>query len=117
VPARLARAAGRQLRRGYRINRKLGSDFRREAFEHVAPYNAELHRMETWLISRRDQQVRVDALGRTFSFRRGEGIHVESSSKFSEAGIHHLASAAGFTVEHQFFDHRRWFVDSLWRVA
>jgi L-histidine Nalpha-methyltransferase len=100
-----------------RINRELGGDFRREAFEHVAPYNVELHRMESWLISRRDQQVRVDALGRTFSFRRGEGIHVESSYKFSEAGIHHLASAAGFTVEHQFFDHRRWFVDSLWRVA
>lgn len=100
-----------------RINRELGGDFRREAFEHVAPYNAVLHRTESWLISRHDQVARIDAMGRTFDFRRGEGIHVESSYKFSEAGIHRLAAASGFTVERQFFDRRRWFVDSLWRVA
>lgn len=100
-----------------RINRELGGDFRREAFEHEAPYNAQLRRMESWFISRRDQAVRIDALDRTFDFRRGEGIHVESSYKFSEAGIHRLAAAAGFTVERQFFERRHWFVDSLLRAA
>jgi L-histidine Nalpha-methyltransferase len=100
-----------------RINRELGGDFDRERFRHDAPYNVELGRMESWLVSRVDQRVCVGALDRSFDFSRGEGIHVECSYKYDTAQIARMAAAADFAVQASFFDRRRLFVDSLWEAA
>ena len=54
-----------------RINRELGGEFRRQRFLHYAPYNARRGCMESWLISREDQRVRIAALDREFFFERG----------------------------------------------
>jgi dimethylhistidine N-methyltransferase len=99
-----------------RINRELGGDFDRNRFMHYSPYNAQEGCMESWLVSREDQQVRVDALGRVFSFRAWEGIRVERSYKYGVAEVEDLAAEAGFAIRQHFFDRRRYFLDSLWQV-
>lgn len=100
-----------------RINRELGGGFDRRRFTHYGPYNLRDACMESWLVSIEDQEVPIRALGRAFSFRAWEGIHVERSHKYDLAQIEAFASGAGFRIRDHFFDVRRWFVDSLWEVA
>lgn len=99
-----------------RINRELGGTFDRRRFEHRAVFNADRRCMESWLVSRLDQQVAVETLGREFAFDAGEGMHVESSHKYEPAEIAAFAAESGFAVQCNFFDARRYFVDSLWRA-
>src|SRR3546814_4757512 len=49
-----------------RLNRDIGSDFDLDAFEHRAAYLREAGRIETFLVSRRAQDVTVE--GRRFHF-------------------------------------------------
>ncbi len=100
-----------------RINRELGGEFDLDAFAHVALWNAAASRIEIYLQSEREQQVRVAALGRTFSFARGERIHTENSYKYTASMIDGILAAAGFTRESTFRDRHGWFALHLARPA
>ncbi len=65
-----------------RLNRELGADFDLAAWRHDAPYNAASHRIEMYLVSEREQQVRIAALEQTYEFAAGERILTEISRKF-----------------------------------
>jgi len=52
----------------------------------------------------------------TFEFEAWEPIHTEHSHKYSEAEIRSLAKETGFLLEASFYDSRKYFVDSVWRV-
>lgn len=92
-----------------RINRELGGNFELEKFEHYAFYNNDQHRMEMHLISKIDQQLYIEALGKTFSLKKGESIHTENSYKYSVNQIAALAEDCGFGIEKNFTDKKRWF--------
>src|SRR5204863_3758787 len=92
-----------------RINRELGGHFRLDQFRHVALWNAKASRMEIYLDSVAEQRVRIDALGLTFEFARGERIHTENSYKYTPDMIDDLMAAGGFTLERTWTDERRWF--------
>ena len=49
------------------LNRELGADFQRDRFLHHCEYHAARGRMESWLVSKTPQEVRVAALARRFS--------------------------------------------------
>jgi uncharacterized SAM-dependent methyltransferase len=100
-----------------RINRELGGRFDRRRFDHHAAYNLRLGCMESWLVSRERQRVRVSGLERAFEFLAWEGIRVERSYKYDLEQIESLADAGGFRVCRHFFDSRRQFVDSLWEAV
>ena len=78
-----------------RINRELGADFDLATFCHQAFYNAERHRIEMHLASRKRQKVHV--LGRTIEFRAGETIHTENSYKYTVESFRALARGSGWT--------------------
>jgi dimethylhistidine N-methyltransferase len=78
-----------------RINRELGANFDLSTFSHHAFYNAERHRIEMHLASKRRQKVRV--AGRVIEFRLGETIHTENSYKYSVESFLALARGAGWT--------------------
>jgi len=99
-----------------RINRELGGTFDLDAFDHYGPYNVFRGRMESWLVSRRRQEVHIERLGRTFLFGPWEGVHVENSYKYDPADVESLAAMTGFELVRHFCDERRYFLDSLWRV-
>jgi dimethylhistidine N-methyltransferase len=100
-----------------RINRELGGTFDRRRFDHHAAYNFRLGCMESWLVSRRRQQVTIAALGRSFALGAWEGIRVERSYKYDPAQIESLARKSGFEPCVHLADRRRWFVDSLWEAV
>jgi dimethylhistidine N-methyltransferase len=78
-----------------RINRELGANFDLTAFEHHAFYNAERHRIEMHLASKKRQKVRIgDA---TIDFRAGETIHTENSYKYSIESFRALAHGSGWS--------------------
>lgn len=99
-----------------RINRELDADFDTARFQHQAFYNPAEERMESWLLSVEKQEVLIGRLNRIVSFQPWEGIHVENSYKYAPVPLPSWAAAAGFHVQHQFFDSRHYFTDNLWRA-
>lgn len=90
-----------------RLNRELGTDFDLSAFAHRARYNPMAGRVETQLVSRREQRVRVGRL--RIGFLAGEPIEVEYSCKYSLEDFAALAAKAGLAVEHAWTDARHMF--------
>jgi dimethylhistidine N-methyltransferase len=79
-----------------RLNREIGSDFDLSAFVHRAHYNPMAGRIETHIVSRCAQQVKV---GRSsVAFRADEPIQVEYSCKYSLEDFAALAAKAGLAV-------------------
>jgi L-histidine Nalpha-methyltransferase len=80
------------------VNRELGGRFDPSAFEHVAFYDPERQRIEMHLRSRRAHDVRIDGLGISVHFERGETILTEISRKFSRASVEALLGRAGLAL-------------------
>jgi L-histidine N-alpha-methyltransferase len=98
-----------------RLNRELDANFALDAFSHRAPYLESEHRIEMRLISGREQDVTVDAIGRSFHFSEGEMIHTEWSHKYTEASFGELATSANLRVQRIWLDDRQWFAVALLR--
>jgi L-histidine N-alpha-methyltransferase len=92
-----------------RINRELGADFDPDAFVHHASFSPDRARMESYLISKKQQTVSV--AGSSFEFDAWEPIHTEVSCKYSERQIASLLSAAGLAHIETFSDPERRFAD------
>lgn len=91
----------------HRLNRDIGSDFDLSAFAHRAHYNPMAGRIETHIVSRSDQQVKVGRI--QVSFRTGEAIQVEYSCKYSLEDFAALAAKAGLAVRRVWLDSERMF--------
>lgn len=100
----------------HRLNRELGADFDVTSFTHLATYQPDTGAMESYLLSRRRQDVSISALGATFSFEPWEAIHTECSYKYLESDIEAFARFTGFEVVARACDEQRWYCDALWRV-
>lgn len=92
------------------INRELGADFDLAAFEHVALYERELHRIEMRLRSTRDQWVTIPAIPTHAHFATGEEMLTEISVKFSRELIRRAFTGAGLALE-------AWYTDESERFA
>ncbi len=90
-----------------RLNREIGSDFDLSAFTHRARYNPMAGRIETHIVSSREQQVKI---GRSkVGLRADEAIQVEYSCKYSLADFATLAEKAGLAVLQVWTDPQRMF--------
>ena len=87
-----------------RINRELEADFDLNSFRHRAVYNEEVGRIEMYLVSTRQQHVRIAEIPLDVRFDAGEAIHTENSYKYSASEIDALADAARLRLERQWFD-------------
>jgi L-histidine N-alpha-methyltransferase len=81
------------------VNRAVGGDFRPEAFEHVAFYDAGRTRIEMHLVAAASQVVRLADLDLTLRFAAGEGIWTESSYKFTPASVRQALEKADLTLD------------------
>src|SRR5262245_11235049 len=75
-----------------RINRELGGSFDLADWTHRARVVDGGGRVEIGLVCRRSCSVWIAALGRTFPFARGDFIHTEDSTKYSERELGDLAA-------------------------
>jgi L-histidine N-alpha-methyltransferase len=92
------------------LNRELGADFRPEAFEHVALWDADQEWIEMRLRASTPMRVRVPVLGLDVEFAAGEELQTEVSAKFRREGIQAELAAAGFAP-------RRWWTDPKGRFS
>lgn len=92
------------------LNRELGADFDLGAFRHRATYEEEGARIEMRLVSERDQEVRIGALGLAVHFEAGEALLTEFSHKYTHGSALALLQAGGLHL-------RRWETDREGRFA
>jgi len=89
------------------VNRLIGSDFRVEAWKHVALLNATESRIEMHLQARRDLVVRWP--GGSLARAAGQRIHTENSYKYRQGDFERLLSRAGYATDRCWSDARGWF--------
>ena len=91
------------------INRELGGHFDPALFRHRAFFNEREGRIEMHLESLQSQLVHIDALGRSFTFLRGETIHTENSYKHDLGSLDALYAGTGLRRVGRWMDERQWF--------
>ncbi len=92
-----------------RINGELGGQFSRDHFQHKAVYDVDEGRIEMYLVSDLDQDIKIENIDTSVSFEKGEHILTEYSYKYSHAEIKALADDSGFRLERQWLDESGWF--------
>jgi len=96
-----------------RINDTLGADFNLSLFEHQPEYDESTGACKSYLVSLRDQSVRIGNMG-IINFSKGERIFMEVSQKYSVEQTDEIATCSGFIVYHHFQDNESRFLNSLW---
>lgn len=86
----------------HRINRELGANFNVDQFTHAAQYNIALGRVEIFLISQAEQDVRLD--GDEFHFSEQERICTEYSYKYTVEGFSDMAAQVGLRLRRIWID-------------
>lgn len=92
-----------------RINRELDANFNTQLFRHQARWNEQHSRVEMHLESLHAQRVRLRAIDMDVRFHSGETIHTENSYKFTDERVVGLLTRAGFELQQQWSDARKWF--------
>jgi uncharacterized SAM-dependent methyltransferase len=85
-------------------------------YYHRSFYDSNTGAVEAFIISRRDQNVRVKDLDLKITFRREEKIFNELSCKYDVGDIDLLAERSGFSPEGQWFDDNKDFALFLFKV-
>lgn len=98
-----------------RMNRELCSDFDVEKFEHYCSYDPETGSCKSYLVCLEDLQVHFPET--VISFKKDEYIHMEISQKYTLDQISKMAGKTGFTQVTDFFDSKKWYVDSVWQAV
>ena len=88
-----------------RLNREANANFDRSHWSHRAEWNSARSRMESYLVSEKDQRVRIAET--SFWFGKDETIRTEISMKYSPESLERLASM--FVAEQWWFDSKRRF--------
>lgn len=97
----------------HRINKELEADFDVDQFKHWPVYNPDSGECRSYLVSLKDQSVKIGVLNKEFHIKRAEPIFTEVSRKFSLQEIQQLAIKKGFKVLGDFMDENAYFSDSL----
>jgi len=97
-----------------RINAELEGDFDLDSFEFYSTYNPFLQVVQSFLVSRKRQEVTIPGINQTYLFEIGDFIHTENSFKFTVPQIEELAKKTGFQVIEVLNDDNHWFADVIW---
>lgn len=96
-----------------RINDELGGNFDIPNFKHWPTYNPMTGATKSYLVSTRDQDVYIDALDESFTFRAWEAVDMEISQKYDKTMIQSIASQAGFEIHDMLYDCKHNFVNAV----
>ncbi len=87
-----------------RINRELEGDFEVDQYDFQVKWNSRNSRIESYLVSRRDQTVCISAVNCCVRFVKGEAIWTESSHKYESAEVAEMGRVAGFECQEQWVE-------------
>lgn len=94
-----------------RINRELGGNFELDNFRHRVTYTREEGIVKSFLESVCEQEVTIDAIGKTFHFEEGETIHTEISRKYNDHILNEFIEGSSFVVTDRLSDRLGRFAD------
>ena len=98
-----------------RFNRDLGANFDLDQWVYHQAYNPVTGSRRTYLVSRVEQEVIFGAMNNfTVTMGEWEPIWTAMSNKYNTKQIEEVAAKTGFRVVKNFFDERKYFVDSVW---
>jgi L-histidine N-alpha-methyltransferase len=100
-----------------RINQELGANFVKSNFVQEGHYSERSHAVESHVYSTQEQTVQIPALDKEFHFKAWEGMQTEHSYKYTMQEVEALAHNNGFEIVEHLFDSKKYFVDSIWKVA
>jgi L-histidine N-alpha-methyltransferase len=92
-----------------RINNELCGNFSLKNFKHIALFNDVAGRIEMYLESLNQQNVKIVDLDLEVNFNKNERIHTENSYKYTLEEINYLSNSAGLKLYRQWFDSNQWF--------
>lgn len=87
-----------------RLNREAAANFNLAAWAHRAVWNQTVQRMESYLVSTQDQDVRIH--DQQFRFTKGQAVWTEQSQKYTLAHLCDLAT--GYELRAHWQDSQRW---------
>ena len=91
------------------------ANFDLNKFVHYGNYNPLLGAMESFLISKVKQQVKIKKIKKIYSFEAYETIHLEYSFKYTMEDIEDLAKKSKFSFQKYYKNNDRGFTNSLWK--
>lgn len=100
-----------------RLNRELGATFDLNNFSHFPAYDPQSGTTRSFLVSRKTQDIYIEALGRPIHFNDWEPVQTEVSQKYDQAMIARVTASAGLEIMATFFDRENYFCDVLVRTA
>lgn len=98
-----------------RINTNLNANFNLDQFEHYQNYDPLTGACRSFLVSLQAQTVNI--AGKIFNFAKDESIYMEVSQKYSPEDIDELAVSSGFKAVSHCYDHKKWYMDAIWKVV
>lgn len=96
-----------------RINKELGADFDIDTFEHQPEYNEEEGIARSFLVSTKDQIVSIKSLDKTFTFKKGEKIHMETSRKYNDLILSEILDGSSLIISDRLTDSQQLFADYI----
>jgi len=99
-----------------RINHELEANFEVDNFEHYPSYDPASGACKSYLISLKDQTVRIGEAD-FIHFKKDECLFMEISQKYSVQQTDELAKKSGFRAIKHFLDSKEWFLDTVWECV
>jgi len=97
----------------HRINRELDANFDVDQFTHWEVYDPETGTAKSYLVSKKEQHIRINKLELDVNFKAWETIHTEISQKYDDAVVTWLADEAGLQIADQFVDTKGYYKNYL----
>lgn len=97
-----------------RINEDFDANFQIDQFRHYNSYDPHSGECRSYLVSLKDQEVRIGAAQQSFEFCKHEAIHTETSRKYSPKELQALAARHNFKIKATFTDPEQLFADQIW---
>ncbi len=96
-----------------RINNELDANFDITCFAHRPEYDEEEGITKSFLVSTKNQTVRINAINKSFDFAEDEKIQTEMSRKYNDDIVHKLIEKTDFTIVAKFTDSKNYFADYI----
>lgn len=99
----------------HRINRELAANFDVDQFKHWEVYDPESGTAKSYLVSKKEQTVEINALDLQIHFMPWESIHTEISQKYDDGIVTWLAEESGLEITDQFTDSNAYYKNYIFR--
>ena len=96
-----------------RINTELGGNFDLSGFEHSAEYTSEEGIARSFLTSRIDQEIHIESIHKSFTFKKGEKMQTEISRKYNDEILANILKKTDFQITNRLTDSKGYFADYI----